>query len=81
VRDGRYVKVPVDNRIMVDMSYFRKVNPNYIRPAINELVRSSLSSSYHYYPIINSDEVKNSGFNPTLLSKDDLMICSQTVYG
>jgi len=80
VRDGSYVEVPVDSRIMVDVSYFRKVNPNYVRPAINELVRSSSSSSYHHFPV-GGDEVKSSGFDPTSLSGDDLMICSQTVYG
>jgi hypothetical protein len=37
IMNGRYFKIPVDNRIMVDMLYFRKINPNYIRPAINEL--------------------------------------------
>jgi hypothetical protein len=65
---------------MVDISHFRKVNPNYVRPAINKLIRFSLSSSYYYYPIVNSDEIKNSDFDPTLFSKDDLMICCQTVY-
>lgn len=81
VTDGGYVEVPVDSRIMVDVSYFRKVNPNYARPAINELARSSSSSSYHHYPVNDGDQIKSNGFDPTLLSKDDLMICCQTVYG
>jgi hypothetical protein len=81
VRDGSYVEIPVNNRIMVDISYFRKVNPNYIKPAINELVRSSLSSSYYYFSVVSGDEIKSSGFNLILLNKDDLMTCCQTVYG
>jgi hypothetical protein len=66
---------------MIDMSYFRKVNPNYVRPAINELIRFNSSSLYYHYPVNNGDQIKNNGFNPTLLSKDDLIICYQTVYG
>ena len=32
IEKGDYVEVPVDSRIMVDVAYFRKVNPNYARP-------------------------------------------------
>ncbi|KAA6414807.1 MAG: hypothetical protein FRX48_01557 [Lasallia pustulata] len=46
---GDYVEVPVDSRIMVDVAYFRKVNPNYARPHINELARpSSLHGFYNF---------------------------------
>jgi hypothetical protein len=81
VRNGRYVKIPVNSRIMVDVFYFRKINPNYVRPAINKLVRFNLSSSYYYYPVVGGDEVKSNGSDLTLFSKDDLMTCCQTVYG
>jgi len=83
VAGGDYVEVPVDSRIMVDVSYFRKVDPNYARPAINELARAGRSRSdfdFHF-PSDNSDKVKSNGFDPTSLSENDLMICSQTVYG
>jgi hypothetical protein len=81
VTDGGYVKILMDNRIIVDISYFRKVNSNYVRPAINELIRSSLSSLYYYYPVNNGDKIKSNSFDLILLNKDDLMICCQTVYG
>ena len=79
--DGSYVEVPVNNRIMIDVSYFRKVNPNYVRSAINKLIRFSLSSLYHYFSIVSGDEVKSSGFNLILLSKDDLITYYQIIYG
>jgi hypothetical protein len=80
VKNGSYVKIPVDSRIMIDISCFRKINPNYVRSAINELVRSNLSSLYYYFPVVGGDEIKNSSFDLISLSEDDLMICSQTVY-
>jgi hypothetical protein len=81
VAGENYVEIPMDSRIMIDISYFRKVDPNYARPAINELARTGRSRSDFIFPDDNSDKVKSNGFDPTSLSKDDLMICSQTVYG
>lgn len=82
IENRDYVQVPVDSRIMVDVSYFRKVNPNYIRPHINELARPSPSNGFYvsFYDT-ESDEVKGNGLDPKTLSEDDLVICSQTVYG
>jgi hypothetical protein len=37
--DGSYVEVPVDSRIIIDVSYFRKVNPNYVRPNVNHPIQ------------------------------------------
>lgn len=37
IEKGEYVEVPVDNRIMVDVISFRKINRNYTRSHINEL--------------------------------------------
>jgi len=78
--DGSYVEVPVDSRIMVDVFYFRKVNPNYVRPVINKLARSDLSRSHYVFPNKEADQVKSNDFNSVSLSEDDLIICSQTVY-
>lgn len=66
---GDHVEVPIDSRIMVDIAYFRKVNPNYARPQVNELARSSSSDGFW---ILWSDTEAD--------EEDDLMICSQTVY-
>ena len=38
---------------MVDVAYFRKINPDYTRPHINELARPS--SSNNVYVIFYSD--------------------------
>lgn len=73
---GDYTQVPVESRIMVDVAYFRKVNPNYVRPRINELAQSTRS----YFDMV-PDAVKSKGLEPKTLSDADLMICSQAVYG
>jgi hypothetical protein len=79
---GDYVEVPVDSRIMVDVAYFRKVNPNYARPQVNELARSSSSDGFWtLWSDTEADEVKSNGLDTETMSEDDLMICSQTVYG
>ena len=62
---------------MVDVAYFRKVIPNYVRPRINELAQSTSSYFFNVAP----DAVKSKGLEPKALSDGDLMICSQTVYG
>ena len=49
IEKGDYVEVPVDSRIMVDVAYFRKVNPNYARPHINELARPSSSDGFYNF--------------------------------
>jgi hypothetical protein len=81
IQKGGYVEVPVDSRIMVDVAYFREVNPNYTRPQINELARQDLSSSYILFSDADSDEVKSSGLDTKTMSEGELMVCSQTVYG
>lgn len=82
IEEGEYLEVPVDSRIMVDVAHFRKVNPNYARPRINELARpSSLNSIYILFTDTETEEVKSNGLDTTTMREDDLMICSQTVYG
>ena len=82
IEDGKYVEVPVDSRVMVDVAHFRKVNPNYARPHINELARPSSSNNiYILFTDTETEEVKSNGLDATTMREDDLMICSQTVYG
>jgi hypothetical protein len=82
---GDYIEVPVDSRIIVDVAYFRKVNPSYVRPRINKLARLSLLDNgiffFTDFSDINTDEIKSNGFNPKIISENTLIICSQTVYG
>ena len=80
VENGEYVEIPVDSRIMVDVACFRKINPNYTRPHINELARSSSSDGiFIFFSDTEEEEVKSKGLET--VSEDDLMICSQTIYG
>ncbi len=66
---------------MIDISYFRKVNPNYVKSVINKLTRFDSSRSHYVFPDKDEDKVKSNNFNSASLSKDDLIICSQTIYG
>jgi len=66
---------------MVDVAYFRKVNPNYARPHINELARPTSTNDFCILFEADTEEVKSNGLDTKMLSEDDLMICSQTVYG
>jgi len=81
IEKGDYVEVPVDSRIMVDVAYFRKVNPNYARPHINELARPSSLDGFYTLWGTEAEEVKSIAPDPKNMSEGDLMICSQTVYG
>jgi len=83
IEKGEYVEVPVDSRIMVDVASFRKINPNYTRPHINELARpsSSIDTYIFFSDDIKAEEVKTNSLDTTAMSEGDLMICSQTVYG
>ncbi|KAI9715641.1 MAG: hypothetical protein M1812_005793 [Candelaria pacifica] len=83
IEKGEYVEVPVDSRIMVDAAYFRKINPNYTRPHINELARPSSSNNICslFFFDTESEEVKSNCLDTATMSEEDLMICSQTVYG
>lgn len=83
IEKGEYVEVPVDSRIMVDIAYFREINPNYTRPHINELARPSSSNNTYilFFSDTDAEEVETNGLDTTTMSEDDLIICSQTVYG
>lgn len=76
------VSIKVFPRIMVDVAYFRKINPNYTRPHINELARPSSSNNYIFlFSDTDVKEAKTNGLDTKTMSEGDLMICSQTVYG
>ncbi|KAL8800740.1 MAG: hypothetical protein Q9182_004945 [Xanthomendoza sp. 2 TL-2023] len=83
IEKGEYVEVPVDSRIMVDVAYFRKINPNYPRPHINELARPISSNNTYvlFFSDTEAEGVKTNGLDTTTMSEGNLMICSQTVYG
>ena len=80
VEKGEYVEVPVNSRIIFNVAYFHNINPNYMRPRVNELARPN-SVCGLFYLDTEAEEVKSNSLDTTTISEDDLMICSQTVYG
>jgi len=82
IKKSEYVEVSVNSHIMIDVTYFCKINSNYTRLHINKLIRlSSLNNSYiFFFSDIEAEEVKISDFDITIMSEDDLMICSQMIY-
>ena len=46
MKDGEPVKVSVDNRVMLNAVFFRKINPNYTRPQPYELVKKKIDNRY-----------------------------------
>ena len=45
MKDGEAVTVSIDSRVMLDTAFFRKMNPNYIRPQPNELVKKKTDNN------------------------------------
>ena len=39
---GEAVKVSVDSRVILDTTFLRKMNPNYVRPQPNKLVKKMI---------------------------------------
>ncbi len=70
MKDGEPVKVSVDDRVMLDVAFFRKMNPNYTRPQPHELVRKNDNDGY-FDPFSGSssertvDQIKGNGVKPT----------------
>jgi hypothetical protein len=36
MQDDIVIQVSVDSRVMIDLAFFRKINPNYSRPQVSE---------------------------------------------
>jgi len=87
MKKNRPVKLFVNNRIIVDATYFREANPNYTKASINELEKeSSLGNNWFVFRNKDnaektSDSVKTNGLEPSEVKGDNLLICSPTVLG
>jgi hypothetical protein len=83
VERGEIVKVFVDGRIMVDASHFQEMNPNYVRPRVDELCgkRPAPPTGFWNTMIDPTNEIKPVDAESGDLSKDDLLLCSPTVLG
>ena len=66
----------VSGRIMVDAVFFRRINPDYNRPRVEQS---------WWADFLGLDEaehnIKNSNVSPDELSDHDLLVCSPTVLG
>ena len=80
IEKGEVVEVPIKSRIMVNAAFFRKNNPNYVRPRISGLTKKK-SLDDGWFTIISKNEVKNNGRDPSKMKEDDLLLCSLTVRG
>jgi len=74
------VKVPIKSRIIVNTTFFRKNNPNYVRLRISGLTKKK-SLDNGWFTIISKNEVKNNGRDLSKIKEDDLLLYSLTVRG
>ena len=70
----------VDSRIIVDAAYFRRINPNYNRPRVEQ---SSWWEGLWESSALDGDkgDIKTLEVPPNELQVDDLLVCSPTVLG
>ena len=86
MKDGEPVKVSVERRVMLDAAFFRKMNPNYVRPQPHKLAKKN-DSDGHFDLFSESssepalDQIKGNGAEPTDMKENDLLICCPTVPG
>jgi hypothetical protein len=83
--DNRPFQISIDSRIMVDVAFFHKMNPNYSRPCI---IKPAKQHSLTYIllegddnSINKTDKITSSGKEPTELEEHKLIICCPIVPG
>ncbi|KAI9765879.1 MAG: hypothetical protein M1839_005295, partial [Geoglossum umbratile] len=84
---GKYDKVYVESRVMIDASEFKQVNPNYSSSRISS--RADLFEEPFLHdpflgwdsPSNNSKAIKTNGIAPNETKGEDLLLCSPTVLG
>jgi hypothetical protein len=85
---GKYDKVYVESRVMIDTGEFRQVNPNYSSSRISS--RADLFEEPFLHDCIlgwdslssnDSKAVKTNGIAPNETEEEDLLLCSPTVLG
>jgi len=74
------VKVPIKSRIIVDTTFFRKNNPNYVRPRISGLTKKK-SLDNGWFTLMPNNKVKNNGEELSKIKEDELLLYSLTVRG
>ena len=86
MKDGDAITVSVDSRVILDASFFRKMNPKYSRPQPDELVKKT--DDDRWAGILGSssegrslNRIKGNGVELTNIKENDLLICYPTVLG
>ncbi len=78
---GRLIRTFIKSRIMVDVSYFHHVNPNYGKPQVDEQPMNGWPGMV----VVRSDEkkadIRNADVEADDLEEADLLACSPTVPG
>jgi len=54
IEDGEPVKVSIDSRVILNTTFFRKINPNYTRPQPYELVRKKIDNNGYFDTFLES---------------------------
>ena len=87
MKEGEPVKISVDSRIMLDATFFRKMNPNYARPQPQELVKKRTEDDGYLGLYSESskkralNQIKDNGIKPTQIEENKLLICCPTIPG
>ena len=77
IENEDYVEVLVNSRIIVDVTYFYKVNPNYVKSRINELTRSDSSNNiFMFSSDTETDKIKYNELDKKIMNDKNLMICN-----
>lgn len=87
MKNREAVTIFINSRIMLDATFFRKINPNYTRPQSNKLLRNKTKRNryFEYYSKSSSEEspnrIKGNNVKSTNIEEKDLFICCSIVSG
>jgi hypothetical protein len=91
MEEGHAIQIHVDSRVMLDAAFFRKINPNYSRPRINEPANTKgkeyIGFSFDLDTLLDSsnssnpDEVKSNDTDLAEMKEIDFLICCPTIPG
>jgi hypothetical protein len=85
IYDGDAIRFPINGRIMIDATFFQKVNPNYSRPRITEPAEPEMKlatdGDFIFCQVEEpADEIQSSK-GLADITENDLLICCPTVLG
>jgi hypothetical protein len=91
IEEGHAIQIHVNSRIILDAAFFRKINPNYSRPRINEPVNTKgkeyIGFSFNLDILLdlsnlsNPDKVKSNDTDLAEIKKINFLICYSIIPG